>query len=199
MSVASRSAGPRPERSRIARSIRRGLRFAAWVTTVVLAVVLLTRSTPLLAVQTVIFVIGAARRPSIRAIRFAVPLVGPAWPPAARSATGTRARGAAPLRTSDGRRLCDHRRHRVRRRSPGGRPDRYGVGARGSVPECSFRFLPRLRNLPLYFGGRAFFRPVSPPVPERRRSSRRARPFLECDSYEPRRRPRRRRLGSRPS
>jgi hypothetical protein len=36
------------------------LRFAAWLTTVVLAVVLLTQSTPLLAVQAVIFVIGAA-------------------------------------------------------------------------------------------------------------------------------------------
>jgi hypothetical protein len=35
------------------------LRFAAWLTTVVLAVVLLTRSTPLLAVQAAIFVVGA--------------------------------------------------------------------------------------------------------------------------------------------
>jgi hypothetical protein len=38
----------------------RGLRFAAWLTTLVLAVVLLTRSTPLLAVQAGIFVVGAA-------------------------------------------------------------------------------------------------------------------------------------------
>jgi hypothetical protein len=35
------------------------LRFAAWLTTVVLAVVLLTRSTPLLAIQAAIFVVGA--------------------------------------------------------------------------------------------------------------------------------------------
>jgi hypothetical protein len=58
MSVASRSAG-RAERSADRQVDPRGLRFAAWVTTVVLAVVLLTRSTPLLAVQAVIFVIGA--------------------------------------------------------------------------------------------------------------------------------------------
>ncbi|MGN6472234.1 MAG: DUF4395 domain-containing protein [Mycobacteriales bacterium] len=58
MSVASRSAG-RAERSSDRQVDPRGLRFAAWVTTVVLAVVLLTRSTPLLAVQAVIFVIGA--------------------------------------------------------------------------------------------------------------------------------------------
>lgn len=38
----------------------RGLRFTAWVTSVVLAVVLLTRSTPLLAIQAAVFVIGAA-------------------------------------------------------------------------------------------------------------------------------------------
>ena len=58
MSVASRSAG-RAERSADRQVDPRGLRFAAWTTTVVLAVVLLTRFTPLLAVQAVIFVIGA--------------------------------------------------------------------------------------------------------------------------------------------
>lgn len=38
----------------------RGPRFAAWVTTVVLAVVLLTASAPLLAVQAAVFALGAA-------------------------------------------------------------------------------------------------------------------------------------------
>jgi hypothetical protein len=58
MSVEPRFAG-----RRVAATSRavdpRGLRFAAWLTTVVLAVVLLTRSTPLLAVQAAIFVVGA--------------------------------------------------------------------------------------------------------------------------------------------
>jgi hypothetical protein len=63
MSVASRRRAPAG--SRAARSLDRavdprGLRFAAWLTTAVLAVVLLTRSTPLLAVQAAIFVVGAA-------------------------------------------------------------------------------------------------------------------------------------------
>ena len=38
----------------------RGPRFGAWVTTVVLAVVLLTGSVPLIAVQTAVFAVGAA-------------------------------------------------------------------------------------------------------------------------------------------
>ena len=70
MSVASGSAG-RAERSADRQVDPRGLRFAAWVTTVVLAVVLLTRSTPLLAVQAVIFVIGAGAAGLMAAIRAA--------------------------------------------------------------------------------------------------------------------------------
>ena len=59
MSVAPGLTGDRAAPSRDRQVDPRGLRFAAWLTTVVLAVVLLTRSTPLLAVQAVIFVIGA--------------------------------------------------------------------------------------------------------------------------------------------
>jgi hypothetical protein len=59
MSDALRSAGPRAARSRDRQVDPRGLRFAAWLTSLVLAVVLLTRWTPLLAVQAVIFVVGA--------------------------------------------------------------------------------------------------------------------------------------------
>lgn len=59
MSVAPSLAGSRATRSPGRGVDPRGLRFAAWLTTVVLAVVLLTRSTPLLAGQAAIFVIGA--------------------------------------------------------------------------------------------------------------------------------------------
>lgn len=54
------SAGSRAARSPARTVDPRGLRFAAWLTTIVLAVVLLTRSTPLLAAQAAIFIVGAA-------------------------------------------------------------------------------------------------------------------------------------------
>jgi hypothetical protein len=60
MSVAPGSAGSRAARSPGRAVDPRGLRFTAWLTTVVLAVVLVTRSTPLLAVQAAVFLVGAA-------------------------------------------------------------------------------------------------------------------------------------------
>ena len=46
----------------------RGPRFAAWITTVVLAVVLLTHSATLLALQAVVFALGAAGRSPYAAV-----------------------------------------------------------------------------------------------------------------------------------
>jgi hypothetical protein len=56
----------------------RGPRFAAWITSVVLAVVLVTHSATLLAVQAVVFALGAAGRSPYAAIWKRIPKSPPA-------------------------------------------------------------------------------------------------------------------------
>ena len=68
----------------------RGPRFGAVITTVVLAVVLVTGSGWLLAAQTVVFAVGALRRAAVRALRPDLPLAGPAAARAARASSRPR-------------------------------------------------------------------------------------------------------------
>jgi len=125
----------------------RGPRFSALITTVVLAVVLITGSVWLLAAQALVFAAGSVFRLALFALWLALPAAGPA---SAGPAPGTRARGAAAVRPDGRPGLRGRRRGRLRNG-----PDLAGRGGdRGrpscGIPERSLRVLPRLRDVPAH-------------------------------------------------
>ena len=157
----------------------RGPRFAAALTTVLLALVLLTGS-PLAARRA-----GGRLRPRrvpghpVHPVRLAVPAVRPAPAGAAGRARG---RTAAAVRPGGRARLRRRRPDRSRDRRDRPRPGCHGARAGGRLPQRRVRLLPGLRGLPAHPP-----RPATPTVTTSRRSP-----------HEPLRRPGRRRLGRGP-
>ena len=129
----------------------RGPRFAAWVTTAVLATLLvsgvsLIAAAVILGVQAVVFAIGASRGPRKHpyGLLFATLRRAPARP-GHRAGTGA----AAEVRPAGRLRLRRRRRRRLRRRCPAARPGRHRVRAGRGLPQRGLRHLPRLPALPV--------------------------------------------------
>ena len=123
----------------------RGPRFGALVTTVVLAVVLVTGSGWLLAAQAVVFTAGAVF--GLRYAPYGLLYRGLIRPPPG-AAPRARARGPAAVRPSSRRGFRDCGRSRLRHgRDLAGRGGDGGRAGRG-VPERGLRVLSRVRDVP---------------------------------------------------
>jgi hypothetical protein len=116
----------------------RGPRFAAWVTTAVLVIVLVTASTLLLAAQAIVFAVGAFAGLQLHPYgliyrTFVAPVGGPR---------------TSPIRPRRRPRLYHRRHQRIRHRTHRAGPHRYRPCARRGLPQRRIWLVPGLRDLP---------------------------------------------------